>query len=61
MGRGTLREVRGWSSDPRGGLGRVKGPSGVQDRLGRCKTGKGILREGSGRVGGPSERSLTGG
>ena len=42
--RGTLREVQDGSGDPRGGLGRVWGPSGKSRT---CRETLGVVRNGS--------------
>ena len=73
MGRGTLGEVRDGARDPRGGLGRVRVPSGRSGALwgilGEVRKGWWTLEEvgdgpgdpqgGSGLVGGLSWRSGT--
>ena len=65
MGCLTLGEVRDGSGDPRGGPGRVEGPSGWYGQgrgtLGEVWDELGEHRGGPGRVGRPSRRFGTGG
>ena len=58
-GRGTLGKVRDWSEDPRGGSGRVGGPTGrfgtVRGTVEEVRDGLVYPRISPGRVPGPAE------
>ena len=64
MGQRTINEVRDWLGDPRGGPGRVGGPTGRSGTglrtYGEVRDELGDPWEGLGQVGGPSGRSGTG-